>query len=63
MKPEWDEAPDWANWLTMQENGVWRWHKCQPTKDTGGVGGISLYDFFEEHYPECSIVFIEKRPE
>lgn len=30
MKPSWDDAPEWANWLAMDDNGVWYWHDEKP---------------------------------
>lgn len=30
MKPEWSAAPDWANFLAMDENGTWCWFENQP---------------------------------
>ncbi len=32
MKPSWDDAPSWANWLAMDENGEWFWYELQPKK-------------------------------
>lgn len=29
-KPDWKDAPEWAQWLAMDENGVWYWYACQP---------------------------------
>jgi hypothetical protein len=29
-KPEWSEAPDWAQWLTMDQDGTWYWHEYRP---------------------------------
>ena len=29
-KPSWDDAPDWANWLTYDESG-WFWWKEKPS--------------------------------
>lgn len=26
MKPDWKDAPEWAQWLAMDEDGTWRWH-------------------------------------
>lgn len=30
MKPDWKDAPEWAQWLAMDGDGVWYWHQCQP---------------------------------
>ena len=30
MMPEWKDAPLWANWLSMTENGDWWWSEEKP---------------------------------
>ena len=30
LKPNWDDAPDWANWLAQDKNGVWTWFENKP---------------------------------
>jgi hypothetical protein len=30
MKPNWEDAPDWANYLAMDENGSWYWFEKEP---------------------------------
>lgn len=30
MKPDWKDAPDWANWLSMDSDGAWWWHENEP---------------------------------
>ena len=32
MKPSWDDAPEWANWLAMDEDGAWEWFEREPCK-------------------------------
>lgn len=32
MKPTWDTAPEWANYLTMDDDGTWFWHNNEPFK-------------------------------
>ena len=29
-KPSWDNAPEWANWLAMDFNGIWYWYESRP---------------------------------
>jgi len=31
MKPDWKDAPEWAQWLAMDGDGTWCWHEQQPT--------------------------------
>jgi len=30
MKPSWDDAPSWAQWLAMDPNGRWFWFSDEP---------------------------------
>jgi hypothetical protein len=30
MKPSWDTAPSWANYLAMDDDYEWRWHEEKP---------------------------------
>lgn len=30
MKPNWNDAPEWANWLAMDEDGDWYWYEDEP---------------------------------
>lgn len=34
-KPDWEDAPRWANYLAMDANGQWKWHKIWPDKFDG----------------------------
>lgn len=29
-KPNWEDAPDWANWLAKDHDGVWYWYDVIP---------------------------------
>jgi len=30
MKPSWEDAPKWAEWLAMDGDGWWAWHENRP---------------------------------
>ncbi len=30
MKPSWDDAPEWAQWLAMDAYGEWYWYEEKP---------------------------------
>jgi hypothetical protein len=30
MKPEWKDAPEWAKYLAMDEDGRWWWYELEP---------------------------------
>lgn len=32
MKPSWDDAPEWAQLLAMDEDGGWWWFQCPPVQ-------------------------------
>ena len=31
MKPDWKDAPKWARFLAMDEDGKWYWYENEPT--------------------------------
>jgi len=41
-KPDWKDAPEWANWLAQDEDGEWPWFEEEPTscEDDGFFGGL-----------------------
>ena len=36
-KPDWNNAPKWANWLAMDEDGDWYWYEDKPQHLSIGV--------------------------
>ena len=32
MKPSWDTAPEWANYVAQDERGCWWWYESKPRK-------------------------------
>lgn len=30
MKPDWKDAPEWAQWLAMDSDGEWYWYEHAP---------------------------------
>ena len=34
MKPDWKDAPEWANYLAMDEDGQWFWYENRPKLDS-----------------------------
>lgn len=30
MKPSWNDAPEWANYLAMDADGQWYWYSGKP---------------------------------
>lgn len=35
-KPDWKDAPEWAQYLAMDENGEWYWYEQAPNARGGG---------------------------
>lgn len=29
-KPDWKDAPEWAQWLARDSNGLWYWYEMEP---------------------------------
>jgi len=40
-KPNWNDAPEWAEWLAQEENGDWFWHEEKPI--------VSILRIWREH--------------
>ncbi|WEL95633.1 hypothetical protein [Xanthomonas phage vB_XooS_NR08] len=32
IKPDWNDAPEWANFLARNGDGKWFWHEAQPAQ-------------------------------
>lgn len=52
MKPSWDDAPEWAQWLAMDGDGLWYWFEDRPYFDGGAVGEWMLG--WPSKYERCS---------
>jgi hypothetical protein len=35
MKPDWKDAPEWAQWLAQDYDGEWVWHEERPKLTEG----------------------------
>ena len=33
MKPNWKDAPKWAQWLAQDFTGTWYWYETKPSPD------------------------------
>lgn len=43
-KPNWADAPEWANWLAQDEDGVWFFHEVKPNQDIDGFYSNTMQD-------------------
>lgn len=59
-KPSWDDAPEWANWLAMDEDGDWYWHKKEPYFN--GVEWLSDFGVTYAGNQKTAPYSLEKRP-
>ena len=67
-KPNWKDAPEWANYLAMDSDGSWYWFELEPWYDE--PNGIwycankhySISNRSEEAARPISSISLEKRP-
>lgn len=67
-KPEWKDAPKWAEWLAKDKDGFWWWYEAEPFQlcgkewVSGVVGGkverASRFDSQKTRWKET----LERRP-
>ncbi|KOR44994.1 hypothetical protein ADT27_13445 [Xanthomonas oryzae] len=41
MKPDWENAPSWANYLAISRCGAWAWYECCPQYEAGEWHALS----------------------
>ncbi len=61
MKPDWKDAPEWAQWLAVDPDGSWFWFEKEPEWDCcweNQEGGLML--FAGSQY--SSFESLERRP-
>jgi len=65
-KPSWKDAPEWALWLAMDQDGCWWWYRHKPKRFEGewwprepSFGGV---DFSRVDFIEGWEDTLEKRP-
>lgn len=42
MKPDWKDAPEWANYLAMDVDGQWHWYEAKPETHASDNGWWSV---------------------
>jgi len=65
MKPDWKDAPEWAEWLALDGRGEWCWHEKAPSISTfrqvwfnDGEKEFAATDLSEQDWKES----LERRP-
>jgi hypothetical protein len=64
MKPDWKDAPEWANYLAQDKNGEWTWFSHKP------VAEWSRWNYFQSgaRHAQAPLIVenwketLEKRP-
>jgi hypothetical protein len=59
-KPSWDTAPEWANFVCLDENYIWWWCEDKPVAGQWGAE-MQFHGQCKKVYP--SPMTIEERPE
>jgi hypothetical protein len=45
MKPDWKDAPAWAKWLAMDNDGTWFWYAEKPTLLSAFWNSAAKFEF------------------
>lgn len=61
-KPEWADAPEWAEYLTLDGNGGWRFHQYIPDRDHKHRRWNSDHDWYEPKIVYDWELVLERRP-
>lgn len=59
MKPDWKDAPEWANWLAMDSDGGWWWHEKKPESNSFVFYSRARYELAETYWQDT----LEQRQE
>ena len=47
IKPDWNNAPEWAEYLAQDHDGIWYWYETKPYPGSTGrwrvAGGLCSY--------------------
>jgi len=69
MKPSWKDAPEWANWLAMDDDGEWVWFYDKPELAFGlwstkasGLEAECGDDFWDRDHCIDAELTLESRP-
>ena len=44
MKPDWKDAPEWAQYAAMDDDGTWWWYELRPSPQTHSWEGVGKHD-------------------
>ena len=69
MKPDWKDAPEWAQWLAMDEDGEWCWFDYRPFAEDQwckwevSIGRYAIADHHNNQVNSNWRETLESRPE
>lgn len=62
MKPSWDDAPEWAQWLAVDSDGYWYWYEKKPESETEDCMWVDDGGKVERAFLEDWRLSLEERP-
>lgn len=64
VKPSWDDAPKWTNFLTCDDDGLWKWHEEKPflVDGSGCWHSTKSVSKYCPYFPEWK-TSLEQRPQ
>ena len=63
MKPSWNDAPEWAQYLAKDRSGVWWWYECEPLYDDDSGNWEPMSSMYVQATNIPSYESLSKRPE
>lgn len=62
-KPDWKNAPKWANWLAQDHDGQWYWFETEPELNNGTwMPNMPRHEFAEITEEKDFMHSLEQRP-
>lgn len=61
MKPSWDDAPEWANYMAMDDNEDWHWYEKKPDWSESEKEWLT-FGKYEKAFVKYGNGTMEKRP-
>jgi hypothetical protein len=61
-KPDWKDAPEWANWLGCNVDGDWFWFEDEPAPNNKGSFHVPTFKFILAGKPDPWNLPLERRP-
>ena len=62
MKPSWNDAPKWAQYVAKDRSGFWWWYECEPSYEDESGSWEPMSALFVEVPTIPSYESLSKRP-